>query len=49
VSQRIFLRNSFEEDLVSLYNKLVELGMDYQAGKVYLADMEELEGNNIHA
>jgi len=29
------------EDLISLYAKLVDLGMEYRNGKVYLADLEE--------
>jgi chemotaxis response regulator CheB len=28
-------------DLLSLYVKLVELGMEYRNGEVYLADLEE--------
>ena len=29
------------DDLVLLYTKLVELGMEYRNGAVYLADVEE--------
>lgn len=29
------------DDLVLLYTKLVNLGMEYRNGKVYLADLEE--------
>lgn len=29
------------DDLVLLYTKLVDLGMEYRNGKVYLADLEE--------
>ncbi len=29
------------DDLISLYTKLVELGVEYRNGEVYLADLEE--------
>lgn len=29
------------EDLTLLYTRLVDLGMEYRDGKVYLADLEE--------
>jgi hypothetical protein len=40
VNQRIFLRNSLEEDLLTLYDRLVELGIEYRDGEVYLVDLE---------
>lgn len=45
---RIFLRNSLEEDLMALYERLVVLGMEYSKGSVYLADLEKAR-QNIHA
>jgi len=42
VSSRIFLRNSLEQDLLLLYRRLVDLGMEYRRGHVYLADLNEL-------
>ena len=41
VSSRIFLRNSVEVDLVKLYFRLSELGMEYRNGQVCLADIED--------
>jgi hypothetical protein len=34
VSPRIFLRNSLEEDLLVLYKRLTDLGMEYRDGKM---------------
>lgn len=42
VSQDIFLRNSLKKDLIKLYFRLVDLGMEYRNGKVRLADLEGL-------
>ena len=47
VTSRIFGWNSLEEDLITLYMRLVELGMEYRDGEVYLADIEELENETI--
>lgn len=41
VSPRVFEWNTLESDLVQLYSSLVDLGMEYREGKVYLADLEE--------
>ena len=49
VTSRIFQWNTIEQDLVTLYNKLVELGMEYRDGEVYLADLEELEDGDVRA
>jgi len=38
-NSRIFLRNSFEKDLLLLNHRLVNLGVEYQSGKVYLLDL----------
>ena len=35
------LDDKLREDLISLYAKLIDLGMEYRNGKVYLADLEE--------
>jgi len=35
------LINELIEDLILLYTRLLELGMEYRNGKVYLADLEE--------
>ncbi len=43
VSSDVFIRNSLKKDLVKLYFRLVELGVEYRYGKVYLADLENLE------
>jgi hypothetical protein len=42
VSSSIFLRNTLEEDLLALYDRLVDLGMKYRDSHVYLADLENL-------
>ena len=47
VSSRIFGWNSLTEDLIALYTRLVDLGMEYRDGKVYLADLEELEDESV--
>jgi len=47
VSSRIFGWNSLTEDLIALYTRLVDLGMEYRDGKVYLFDLEELEDENV--
>jgi hypothetical protein len=44
MSPRIFGRNSFERNLLTLYNRLVDLGMGYHSNRVYLADLEQDEG-----
>jgi hypothetical protein len=31
----------FIDDLIILYTRLLDLGMEYRNGKVYLADLEE--------
>jgi hypothetical protein len=49
VTSRIFLRNSITDDLTTLYTRLVDLGMEYHDGQVYLADVAELEGENVSA
>ena len=41
--------NPLERDLVALYRRLVDLGMEYRGGKVYLADLEELEDSDVQA
>lgn len=41
VSSRVFGWNTLEDDLIQLYRNLVELGVEYHDGKVYLADLEE--------
>lgn len=41
VSSRIFRWHTLEGDLIQLYKNLVELGMGYRDGKVYLTDLEE--------
>ena len=41
ISMKHHLDDKFREDLISLYAKLVDLGMEYRNGKVYLADLEE--------
>lgn len=40
VRPNVFRWNQLELDLVTLYQKLVDLGMEYRDGKVYLADLE---------
>ena len=40
VTPRIFWSNSLEKDLIALYKELVDLGMEYREGKVYLADLD---------
>lgn len=35
------LPDNLIEDLVLLHTKLVDLGMEYRNGEVYLADLEE--------
>lgn len=47
MTSRIFGWNSLEEDLITLYIRLVDLGMEYRDGEVYLADLEELENGNV--
>lgn len=47
VSPRIFRWNSLEKDLRGLHSKLVDLGMEYRDGQVYLADLEELEDEDV--
>lgn len=49
VSSDIFLRNSLRKDLIKLYSRLVDLGMEYRRGKVYLADLENLELERMKA
>jgi bacteriorhodopsin len=49
VSSDVFLRNSLQNDLVTLYFRLVDLGMEYRYGKVYLADIENLELERLKA
>lgn len=41
VTSRIFEWNTCRQDMTELYTRLVELGMEYRNGKVYLADLEE--------
>lgn len=41
MSSRIFEWNTLEGNLIRLYNNLVELGVEYRDGKVFLADLEE--------
>ena len=41
VSARVFEWNSCKQDMTALYMRLVELGMEYRNGKVYLADLEK--------
>lgn len=41
MSARVFEWNSCKQDMTGLYMRLVELGMEYRHGKVYLADLEE--------
>lgn len=40
-SMKHHLDDKFREDLISLHAKLVDLGMEYRDGKVYLADLDE--------
>jgi hypothetical protein len=49
VTSRIFLRNSITEDMTTLYTRLVDLGMEYRDGQVYLADLVELEDKDVSA
>jgi len=49
VTSRIFQWNSLGQDLVALYLRLVDLGMEYRDGQVYLADLEELECGDVQA
>ena len=39
--------SKLNDDLTILYAKLVDLGMEYRNGQVYLADFNE--GENYHA
>ncbi len=41
--------NPLEKDLITLYRRLVDLGMEYRGSKVYLADLEELEDGGVQA
>lgn len=41
VSFHILLRNSLEKDLLVLYDRLVDLGVEYRNGHVYLADIPD--------
>ena len=47
-----FLKSQFtsklSEDLMMLYAKLVELGIEYREGKVYVADIEEVLVTKIY-
>jgi hypothetical protein len=47
VSSRIFEWNPLEQDLITLYTKLVELGMEYHDGEVHLPDLEMLEKKDV--
>ena len=47
VTSHIFGWNSLEGDLITLYNRLVALGVEYRDGKVYLADFEEQERQDV--
>ncbi|MHB1865046.1 MAG: hypothetical protein ACYCPS_02690 [Candidatus Saccharimonadales bacterium] len=49
MTSRIFLRNSITDDLTTLYIRLVDLGMEYHDGQVYLADLNGLEGEDVSA
>jgi hypothetical protein len=42
VSHRGFRWNSLHESLAQLYSKLIDLGIEYHDGRVYLADIENL-------
>ena len=37
------------ENLTLLYTRLVDLGMEYRDGEVYLADLYELEDDDVQA
>lgn len=43
VNQRVSRWNSCKKDMTRLYLKLVDLGMEYRNGKVYLPDLEDPE------
>jgi len=45
VNPRVFRWNSLEKDLVLLYERLVDLGIEYRDGKVYLAELEEVNSD----
>lgn len=47
VSSRIFGWNTLTDDLISLYYKLVELGVEYVDGEVRLPELDELEVDNV--
>ena len=40
-------RHQIEQDLVTLYRRLVDLGMEHRGGQIYLADLGELEGEDV--
>jgi len=39
VTSRISQWNTLEGDLLSLHNKLIDLGVEYHNGKIYLSDL----------
>ena len=39
--------NDLIDDLIMLHARLVDLGMEYRGGGVYLADLEELENETV--
>jgi len=43
MSSYILEWNTLKQDLIKLYTKLAILGMEYRNGKVYLADLKELD------
>lgn len=40
VTSRVFEWNTLKQDLFKLYNKLVDLGIQYREGQVCLSDLE---------
>ena len=47
VRSRIFEWNSLESDLITLYTRLTELGMEYRDGEVHLIDLEMEEQEDV--
>lgn len=42
VSPHIFLQNSLDQDLLILYARFGELGLEYRDGQIYLADLRRV-------
>lgn len=41
VNSRIFQWNTLATDLLKLYFKLIDLGMEHKDGQIYLADLDK--------